>query len=56
MFLKRDYTKSEQDDFSLNVQPLLDNTNEAIPVYSPLVFTKYDKIIGWEIQQRYGKI
>jgi hypothetical protein len=47
MFKNRDYSRTENDDWILNIQPLLRDNKEAIPQY-------FDgKLIGWKIQYRY---
>jgi hypothetical protein len=57
MFINRDWTRTEEDDFKLNVQPRLDSSSEAIPRYAALDPAQYpagtpDPIIGWDIQPR----
>jgi N-methylhydantoinase B/oxoprolinase/acetone carboxylase alpha subunit len=47
MFVNRDYSRTERDDFLLNVQPHLTDTTETVPVY------KDGKIVGWDIKGRY---
>lgn len=47
-FIQRDYERSEHDDFALNVQHKLDNTHDAIPLY-----TYEGDLVGWYIQSRY---
>jgi hypothetical protein len=50
MFINRDWKRSEEDDFRLNVLPRLDSGSEAVPEYSPAEY--YPFIIGWGIQPR----
>lgn len=47
-FVRRDFTRTEHDDYVLNVQPLEGKFNESLPVYS-----EDEKIVGWLIQSRY---
>lgn len=47
MFINRDYRRTENDDWILNIQPRLTEFNEAIPVHHQ------GKLIGWKIQTRY---
>lgn len=47
MFLQRDYTRTENDDFILNVAPNLRNNKEAVPQYFDNV------LVGWKIQYKY---
>lgn len=42
-FINRDYTRTEHDDFFLNVVPKLDDNLVAIPVYVQ------DELVGWNI-------
>lgn len=46
-FVQRDFSRTEHDDFVLNVQPRLSDTTETVPVYDD------GKIVGWNIQHRY---
>ena len=45
--IHRDYNRTERDDFLLNVQPILTDTTETVPVYAN------GAIVGWKIQFRY---
>jgi len=45
--INRDYNRTEHDDFVLNVQPLLTDTTETVPVYHD------GAVVGWKIQFRY---
>lgn len=50
MFVSRDFTRTEHDDYVLHIQPILDRYSrmESVAVYNE------DKvIIGWKIQNRY---
>jgi hypothetical protein len=47
MFKNRDYSRTENDDWTLNIQPLLRDGKEAIPQYFE------GKLVGWTIQSRY---
>ena len=33
MFIPRTFNRTEDDDFKLNVQPMLNENNEALPLY-----------------------
>lgn len=46
-FVRRDFLRTEHDDYILNVQPLEGNDKESLPIYEE------EKIIGWLIQSRY---
>lgn len=47
MFINRAWNRTENDDFTLNIQPQLQNNKEAVPQY-------YEgKIVGWIIQNCY---
>jgi hypothetical protein len=48
-FIKRDYSKTEDEDFQLNVLANGDNTKEYAPVYH---FTN-NYIVGWMLQTKY---
>ena len=45
MFIQRDWERTEEDDFALNVR--LGKLEEAVPVYHE------GKVVGWKIQQQY---
>jgi hypothetical protein len=47
VIIKREYNRSEEDDFKLNVQKLPHNYNEALPLY------REGQLTGWKIQSRY---
>lgn len=47
MIVYRDFNCTEHDDFVLNVQPRLSNTNEAVPLIIK------GEVVGWKIQTRY---
>jgi len=49
MFINRDYSRTEHDDWILHIQPLLANTKESVEVYHPTDHC----IVGWTIQNRY---
>ena len=50
MFINRTYERTEQDDYTLNIQPILDRGNkESVPIFHPT--EKY--IVGWKIQNLY---
>lgn len=51
----RDFNRSEEDDFKLNVSPYLGNTLEAVPLYSLTAepVSRQKILIGWKIQLRY---
>jgi hypothetical protein len=46
-FINRDWNRTENDDFCLNVQSSLTSNSEAIPLYYN------NEIIGWKIQLKY---
>jgi hypothetical protein len=53
MFINRDWTRTEEDDFKLNVLPRLNASTEAVPQYT----RDYEHhepwlIIGWNLQPR----
>lgn len=48
MFVNRTWTRTEGDDFKLNVEPRLDALTEALPVVVEGV------LLGWRIQGRYA--
>lgn len=56
-FINRDYTRTEEDDFKLNVQPQLREHKEAVPQHVRL--SDADGIdddltlVGWTIQPQY---
>ena len=53
MFIQRDFTRTEHDDFVLHVErELRDEKKEAVPIYNP---EKPDEqeILGWKIQNKY---
>jgi hypothetical protein len=57
-FINRDFSRPEEDDFKLNVQPHLDRdaTKEAVPKWKlpPGCFISgREEVIGWTIQPRY---
>lgn len=47
MFIQRDYTRTEHDDFVLNVEPKLRDGKEVVPVYAG------GELVGWRIQWMY---
>ena len=47
MFINRSYNRTENDDFNLNVLPLLGNHSEAVPFYHD------GYVIGWKIKVMY---
>jgi hypothetical protein len=47
IFKNRDYSRTENDDWTLNIQPLLRGGKEAVPQYFE------GKLVGWKIQNRY---
>lgn len=46
-FINRDWTKTEHDDWLLNVQPLLTENTESVPIYHD------SQLVGWKIQMRF---
>jgi hypothetical protein len=54
-FINRDWSRPEEDDFKLNVEPAIDTIYEAIPIHGPLNPSQHsaatpDPILGWKIQ------
>lgn len=47
MFINRDYSRTEHDDWALNVCPKLHSCNESIEVYIDSV------VVGWKIQWKF---
>lgn len=47
MIIYRDFNRTEQDDFHMNVENLLSNTVEAVVLYVD------GNIVGWKIQLYY---
>lgn len=47
MFINRNWERTEEDDFKLNVQPQLCDGYEAVPIYAD------GKIVGWKTQRMY---
>ena len=45
-YINRDWTRTEYDDFVLNVEPMLSKTTEAVPQYVD------EQMMGWIIQYR----
>ena len=54
MFIQRDYNRTENDDFKLNVEKYLrpEDRKEAMPIYNPENKEKLE-IVGWKIQNQY---
>ena len=52
MFIKRDYSRTEEDDYKLNVEPRLDDNNEAITYWDLSGSIGFYKILGWKIAPR----
>ena len=48
MFINRDWSRTEQDDYVLNIESKLNSTNEAVPQYS-----EDGTLMGWKIQTRF---
>jgi hypothetical protein len=50
MFINRNWTRTENDDFILNIQDRIQNSNkEALPIYD----NETGKLMGWKIQTKY---
>lgn len=50
MFINRNYSRTESDDFKLNVaDKIKENGLEAVPVHNP----GDGQLVGWKIQSRY---
>jgi hypothetical protein len=47
--IKRNFEKTEHDDYVLNVKYILSSTTEALPLYDP----ENGILTGWKIQSRY---
>lgn len=47
MFISRNFDRTENDDWTLNVQPQLDEFSESVPQYDTS-----GNIVGWKVQQR----
>lgn len=48
-FFMRDFDRSEDDDFKINVMRQMNERQEAIPLYSPID----KKLFGWKIQNKH---
>ena len=48
MFIIRDFSRTEHDDFLLNVEDHIRDQKEAITIYN-----QWGNIIGWKIQDMY---
>ncbi len=46
MFIQRDYSRTEHDDFVINVEKHCGDNKEAVPVYHP----EEGYVMGWKIQ------
>lgn len=56
MFIQRDFKRTEDDDFTLNVQPNLHEGNEAVPQWKlppGCYIAGREEVVGWKIQPRY---
>jgi len=59
MIINRDYTRTEGDDFALNVVSRLGERNEVVPVYQKVVpvYQKNEErelvLVGWKVVMRY---
>lgn len=55
MFIARDKTRTEEDDWKLNVQPKLDETSESVPIYDPPPTGWIGQLVltGWKIQSKF---
>ena len=49
-FVQRDYTRTEKDDWMLNVQPKLSEYTYSVPVYSG---DEKTTMLGWELTTKY---
>ena len=47
MYINRDWSRSEHDDYTLNIQSRLSENNESVSVYYD------DLIVGWKIQPKF---
>jgi hypothetical protein len=47
MFIQRDYSRTEKDDYTLNVEPKIGEYKESVEVIVDGV------IVGWKIQNQY---
>ena len=48
MFIKRNFDRTEDDDWILNVQPRLNEFSESVPQYDTS-----GNIVGWKIQKKF---
>lgn len=48
MFINRNYSRTEEDDFKLNVEDQLRDTKEAVPIYN-----NEGDLVGWRVQWKY---
>jgi hypothetical protein len=44
----RDYSRTETDDWKLNVQPYMSETEESVPIYHD------GTIVGWKVQPKFS--
>lgn len=51
----RDYSRTESDDFKLNIEPRLNPYNEALPLEVP-DYEETDRLVlvGWRLQAKYS--
>jgi len=50
----RDYSRTESDDFKLNVEDCLNRWTEALPLEVPDEESEKLHLVGWRIQPRYS--
>lgn len=56
MFIQRDFKRTEEDDFKINVEPKLHEGNEAAPQWAlppGCYIAGREEVVGWKIQRRY---
>lgn len=51
MFIQRRYDRPEEDDFKLNVESLLRDSEEAVPQYVHV--NGQQSLVGWKVQKQY---
>lgn len=56
MFVNRNWNRTEEDDFKLNVEPLLRDNKEAVPYLIEVIYPPTPtgtRVVGWKIQDQY---
>lgn len=52
MFINRDYNRTVEDDWKLNVQPMMNKNATGIDMISIEVYTDDGHLIGWNVKPR----